>query len=185
MTKPTKWLCTQRRLRSAWASAQSDQSLCCPHEESLASYLPIERIAKTLISLGGCPGWSESSLGAQSFCWLCQEVAHFFFLTANNQISQNLTQTMTVTYPTWLQRSLFCLNQLTIPNLCGSPSSSHSWPHRDILYVLQQSISIKAYMTNGLFHPYQLDETISKFRGVWCIFLFWFLLNRITWKQTV
>ena len=27
MTKPTKWLCTQRRLRSAWASAQADQSL--------------------------------------------------------------------------------------------------------------------------------------------------------------
>ena len=26
MTKPTKWVCTQRRLRSAWASAQSDQS---------------------------------------------------------------------------------------------------------------------------------------------------------------
>ena len=26
MTKPTKWLCAQRRLRSAWASAQS--SLC-------------------------------------------------------------------------------------------------------------------------------------------------------------
>ena len=26
--------CAQRRLRSAWASAQSDQS-CCPHEESL------------------------------------------------------------------------------------------------------------------------------------------------------
>ena len=35
MTKPTKWLCTQRRLRSAWASAQSDQSLRCQHEESL------------------------------------------------------------------------------------------------------------------------------------------------------
>ena len=35
MTKPTKWLCAQRRLRSAWASAQSNQSLCCPHEESL------------------------------------------------------------------------------------------------------------------------------------------------------
>ena len=26
MTKPTKWLCPQRRLRSAWASTQSDQS---------------------------------------------------------------------------------------------------------------------------------------------------------------
>ena len=81
MTKPTKWVCTQQRLRSAWASAQSDQSsLCakwvakdprflhadsedclrCPHEETL----------------GGCPGWSESLLGAQSFCWLCHEAAH-------------------------------------------------------------------------------------------------------------
>ena len=29
MTKPTKWLCGQRRLRSAWAFAQSDQSLRC------------------------------------------------------------------------------------------------------------------------------------------------------------
>ena len=26
MTKPTNWVCAQRRLRSAWASAQSDQS---------------------------------------------------------------------------------------------------------------------------------------------------------------
>ena len=29
MTKPTKWLCAQRRLRSAWASAHSDQSSLC------------------------------------------------------------------------------------------------------------------------------------------------------------
>ena len=29
MTKSTKWLCAQQRLRSVWASAQSDQSLCC------------------------------------------------------------------------------------------------------------------------------------------------------------
>ena len=29
MTKPIKWVCAQRRLRSAWAYAQSDQSLCC------------------------------------------------------------------------------------------------------------------------------------------------------------
>ena len=76
MTKPTKWLCAQRRLRSAWASAQSDQSLRCPHEESLGPELPIERTAKTLIRLGGCPGWSESSLGAHSFCWFCHVAAH-------------------------------------------------------------------------------------------------------------
>ena len=64
MIKPTKWLCAQRRLRSAWASAQSDQNLRCPHEESLGPLLHTERTAKTLIKLGGCPGWSESSLGA-------------------------------------------------------------------------------------------------------------------------
>ena len=29
MTKPTKWLCAQRRLGSAWAFAQSDQSSVC------------------------------------------------------------------------------------------------------------------------------------------------------------
>ena len=36
MTKPTKWVCAQRKLRSAWAFVQSDQSLRCPHEESLS-----------------------------------------------------------------------------------------------------------------------------------------------------
>ena len=29
MTKPTKWVCAQQQHRSAWASAQSDQSLRC------------------------------------------------------------------------------------------------------------------------------------------------------------
>ena len=29
MTKPTMWMCAQRRLRSAWASAKSDQSSLC------------------------------------------------------------------------------------------------------------------------------------------------------------
>ena len=69
--------CIQRRLRSALASTQSDQSLCCPHEEALCPWLPNERTAKTLIRLGGCPGWSESSLGSvfllcliSHACWL-------------------------------------------------------------------------------------------------------------------
>ena len=74
-----KGMCAQRRLRSAWASTQSDQSVCCPHAENLDPQLPTERTAKTLIRLGGCPGWSESSLDANailqvltragSFCW--------------------------------------------------------------------------------------------------------------------
>ena len=35
MTNQQNGMCAQRRLRSAWASAQSDQSLRCPHEKSL------------------------------------------------------------------------------------------------------------------------------------------------------
>ena len=34
------------------------------------------RKAKTLIRLDGCPGWSESSLGAHSLCWFCHVAAH-------------------------------------------------------------------------------------------------------------
>ena len=43
MTKTIKWVCAQRRLRSAWASAQSDQSIRCSHKESLGPYRPTER----------------------------------------------------------------------------------------------------------------------------------------------
>ena len=59
MTKPTKWLCAQRRLRSVWASDQSDQSLRCV----------------------GCPDWSESSLCAQ---WVAKDPS---FLHADSEDS--------------------------------------------------------------------------------------------------
>ena len=41
VTKPTKWLCAQRRLRSAWASAQSDQSLRHLHEKPWVLSYPL------------------------------------------------------------------------------------------------------------------------------------------------
>ena len=69
-------MCAQQRLSSAWTTAQSDQSLRWPHQESLCPNLPIEPTAKTLIRLGRCPGWSESMLGTQSFCWFCCAAAH-------------------------------------------------------------------------------------------------------------
>ena len=40
-------LCAQQKIGSAWASAQSEQSLCCPHEETWGPQLHIERTAKT------------------------------------------------------------------------------------------------------------------------------------------
>ena len=56
MTKPTKWPLRPAETQTACASAQSDQSLRCPHEETLGPQLPIERTAKTLIRLGGAQG---------------------------------------------------------------------------------------------------------------------------------
>ena len=77
-TKPTKWMCSQRRVRPAWACTQSDQSLRCPHEEALGPWLSIECTAKTLFRLGTCPVWSESLLGAQIICLFCHDVAQFW-----------------------------------------------------------------------------------------------------------
>ena len=66
-------MCAHWRLRSTWASAQSDQSLLCPHEEGWSPSLSLERTAKPLIRLGDLSlRWTQ-----RSFCWLCHEAAHF------------------------------------------------------------------------------------------------------------
>ena len=78
MTKPTKWMCAQRRLRSAWASAQSDQSSLCARW-----------VAKDLRFLHADSEDSDHSANAQAdlslrwahmiFCWFCHEVAQMYF----------------------------------------------------------------------------------------------------------
>ena len=50
------------------------------------------RTAKTLIRLGGCPGWSESSLGAQSFCWFCHVAAHIVVVNVSTNAVQIVTK---------------------------------------------------------------------------------------------
>ena len=55
MTKQTKRLSAQRRLRSTWAFAQSDHSLRCALNGKLRTHGFFMRTAKTLIRLSGCP----------------------------------------------------------------------------------------------------------------------------------
>ena len=81
MTTPTKWVCAQRRLRLASASSQSDPS-------SLSEWRKLRSLATHWAHSEdsdhtGCPGWSESSLGAQSFCWFCHAVAHMIVYVSN------------------------------------------------------------------------------------------------------
>ena len=74
--KTNKMMCAQQTLRPAWASTQSDQSLWRPHG-SLVSY-PLS-IQRRLIRLGGCPSWSESSMGAHAFLLVLSWGASFAF----------------------------------------------------------------------------------------------------------
>ena len=63
MTK-TNYLFTQQRLRSAWASYRLI-SLRRAIYGQLHTPTFFRQSTQTLISLVGCPGWSESSLGTQ------------------------------------------------------------------------------------------------------------------------
>ena len=72
MTKPTKWhVCPAKTqislgIHPVWS------------ESSLSAWRKLGYPMGAqwrLIRLGGCPGWSESLLGAESFCWFCHEAA--------------------------------------------------------------------------------------------------------------
>ena len=57
-------------LKSACTCMQSDQNLCCPHEETLHPWLSKMHPVKIPIRLHKCTGSSESSLGA--YIWHCR-----------------------------------------------------------------------------------------------------------------
>ena len=96
----------QQRFRSAWASAQSDQSLRCPQEESLGPWLPFSAQWR-LIRLGGCPGWSESSLDAQVILLvvLCGSSILIKILKTDND-KDDLSCSMTKPNDLWASRRL-------------------------------------------------------------------------------
>ena len=57
------------------------------------------RTAKTLIRLGIRPVSSESSLGAQSFCWFCHGAAQVYFTpNKGTKMSQPLENTNKITF---------------------------------------------------------------------------------------
>ena len=63
------------RIRSAGATAQSDQTLRGPSVATLDSLRSTERSVKTPIRLRGCAVWSESSLGAliiRNYLYSCE-----------------------------------------------------------------------------------------------------------------
>ena len=73
-------MCAQRRLRSACASAQSDQSIRCPHEDALDSWLSTK-----------CPAHAQANLSLRwvhvQYCRkVCVLAQLFYFYNFNSQI---------------------------------------------------------------------------------------------------
>ena len=89
-----------------WAATwQNQQNGCAPSEDSDQPGHPPSLIrvfavrmkkhwvlsyalsaARSLIRLGGCPGWSESSLGAHSFYWFFHVVVHMYILNIKSEM---------------------------------------------------------------------------------------------------
>ena len=119
MTKPAKWVCAQRRLRSDWVDAQSDQSLLCVLNGKLRTQGFFMQTAKTLISLGS---WSESSLGAQSLCWFCHGATHIvsilhIYQTAYKKLPSDFFSFINIYTILFLSCCIFC--SLVIGQLCS------------------------------------------------------------------
>ena len=71
MTKQTKWLCAQQRLRSAWASAQSDHSLRC----ALNGYLSSRGQWRLWSNWADAQADLSIRWAQSSFCWFSHEAA--------------------------------------------------------------------------------------------------------------
>ena len=75
-------------------SEDSDQSGHPPSAESLGPWLPTGYPTSLIRvfavrSVGGCPGWSEPSLGKHSFCWFCHVAVHVYFQYVDWEITRN------------------------------------------------------------------------------------------------
>ena len=70
-------MCNQQSLRSAWAYAQSDQSLCLSLEYPMSVKLLTEHHFEFLSLKRGCRGSSESTHVKMPHCWKSHAMAQF------------------------------------------------------------------------------------------------------------
>ena len=112
MTKPTKWACAQQRFRSPWHPIRIFAVLM--KKPWVLSY-PLS--AHRRLRLGGCPGWSVSSLGAHSICWFCRVMAQIFIVPGwFNVVSRSVPVQFTNSKPTltFVLLHFSALNNMTV-----------------------------------------------------------------------
>ena len=117
------------RFLMIWAATwQNQQSDCAPSEDSdqpghppslirvfavrmkKACVLSYPLSAQwTLMRLGGCPGWPESSLGAQSLCWFCHVAAHLSLPMPGLFVAANVPTVVRIKLSTKVRNRKSCL----------------------------------------------------------------------------
>ena len=82
MTKPTKWHVSPAKTQislgvSAWTSAQSDQSLRCPHKETLGLSYPLSAQRRLWSAWASAQADLSLRWAHMPFCRFCHTPAHF------------------------------------------------------------------------------------------------------------
>ena len=146
MTNPTKWVCAQRRLRSAWASAESGQSL------SLSAWRKLGSLATH---------WAHSEDSDQTVIWVfAGRKLILLVLSCRGSFMRDCNS---------YQRDR---NPL-LSHFSGGSVLTKNW---DLVLrkSVNWANSVNPYLRSGPVHSYQLDDCISDLRGVWCTFSFVF-----------
>ena len=96
-------------IRPVW----SESLLCAQWVAKDPRFLHADSEKKTLIRQDGYPGWSESLLGAHSFCWFCHVAAQIvlaslfwepgLIILARSKLTHTSTQTVWSNLPTKLK----------------------------------------------------------------------------------
>ena len=162
MTKPTKWMCAQRRLRSAWASAKSVQGLRCAPNGSLRTQAFFMRTAKTLIRLDA---QADLSLrwAHKSFCWFCHEAARIVLLPCQTFVLQTETD---YRYTCWTLDALQLTPRFECPGWSESSLSAqpHCWFCHEaahLLFLFVFSILFGRSLENVYLFTWQLSILVN------------------------
>ena len=145
MTKPTKWHVrpAKTQIRLGPPSLIRVFTVRTKKHWVLSYPLSAQRsLWSDWASLGGCPGWSESLLGAQPFCWFCHVVAQMPVLCPSSELMMVLDWEPVIKY------------QLTRYH-CGTPgikgSNCFVMVGRICLFV-QPPHPLKIRMAQNMYH---------------------------------
>ena len=131
-------------------------------KKALVSSYPLSSQRRLLIRLGGCPGWAESSLGAQSFCLFCHQADHFRLVPIPHQggetkLRSSISKTISPVQLNDIQHIMLDTHQnytwksflveFRFEEICYSWHVDVSdWFNRNTVVKLCKSISIHKYL---------------------------------------